>query len=496
MFSLDRDFRRANNSVSYLTKLDSRRGAIWPLQAPHLPSPSVKFMPALPRLAVGVVQPHADALAMLWALAEVFERRGFHLQNYLSRSCFVARHGGTPLAASARHLDSWLMSPEVCREILVHGSRSCDFSVIEGRFDVARGQGDLGGGSLDELCRWLDLPRVVVLDVTDLDACRLPQRPAADALLLDRVRDAAEFARLQTRLESLWGVPVLGGLERLQECRSAIGNFGLGQTPPRELCRALGDSLCGSLRLERLCGLATQRPFPEVTANRLSAGQRLAEVNVAVAYDEVFNCYFPDTLDLLELQGAEVRTFSPLHDECLPEGTDVVYLGCGHPENADARLAANQCMRASLCGHVFNGGRVYAEGGGLAYLCESIDLGDSAGGGAGGSGRIVPMAGLLPAVARLRDDVPPPEPVEVTLAQGNWLGEGWSQLRGYLNRRWELTPTGPLTRYAAEEGHELDLVGTGQAVGSRIHLNFAAQPEFLRAFFAPHPSGVAVSAMG
>ncbi|MEX2186087.1 MAG: hypothetical protein WD875_04800 [Pirellulales bacterium] len=456
-------------------------------------------MPALPRLAVGAAQPHADALAMLWALAEVCERHGLHVQNYLSRSCFVPRHGGTPLAASVRHLDSWLMSPEVCREIFVHGSRSCDLAVVEGRFDATHGGdagGDLGGnvrgGSLDRLCQWLDLPRVVVLDVADLDACRLPQRPAADALLLDRVGDAAQFARLQTRLESLWGMPVLGGLERLDEFRSTIGQFGIGQPPPRKLCRALGDSLARGLRLERLLALASQRPFPDVTADRLSAGQRLAEVSIAVAYDEVFNCYFPDTLDLLELQGAKVRTFSPLHDECLPEGTDVVYLGCGHPENAGARLAANQCMRTSLAEHVFTGGRVYAEGGGLAYLCESIDLGQH-----GGSNcRVVPMAGLLPAVARRRADAPPPAPVAGSLAQGHRRGEGWSQLRGYLNRRWELTPTGPLTRYAAEDGHELDLVGSAQAVGSRIHLNFAAQPEFLRAFFAPHPTGAALSAIG
>jgi cobyrinic acid a,c-diamide synthase len=409
----------------------------------------------------------------------------YNLQNYLSRSCLVARHGGTPHSISARHLDSWLMSPEVGREIFVHGSRSCDLAVVEGRYDVARTPGETGGGSLDELCRWLDLPRVVVLDVAELDACRLPPRPAADALLLDRTNGSAEFARLQTRFESLWGIPVVGGLERLDDCRAQMWQLGPGEAPPKKISRLLGDSLARGLRLDRLLSLAAERQFAPVTTARLSAGQHLAEVSVAVAYDEVFNCYFPDTLDLLELQGASVRTFSPLHDEGIPDGTDVVYLGCGHPENADARLAANQCMKMSLCKHVFAGGRVYAEGGGLAYLCESIDRGD---------GQRTPMVGLLPAVARLNVDAPPPEPVEVTLAQGNWLGEGWSQLRGYLNRRWELLPTGEMTRYAAEAGHELDLLGTAQAVGSRIHLNFAAQPEFLRAFFAPHPPGVTLSA--
>jgi hypothetical protein len=96
------------------------------------------------------------------------------------------------------------------------------------------------------------------------------------------------------------------------------------------------------------------------------------------------------------------------------------------------------------------------------------------------------MAGVFPAKARLARHAPPPLPVAVTLSQGNWLGEGWSEVRGYLNRRWELAPAAPLETYAAEPGHEFDLVGHRNAIGSRIHLNFAAQPEFLQAFFAPH----------
>jgi len=126
---------------------------------------------------------------------------------------------------------------------------------------------------------------------------------------------------------------------------------------------------------------------------------------------------------------------------------------------------------------VLQGGRVYAEGGGLAYLCHEL---------ATPGGRRWPMVGVVPAVAHLVTSPPPPAPVEITLAQTNWLGEGWSQLRGYVNGRWRLEPTAPLVCFAAEDGHELDLVGAHQVIGSRIHLNFAAQPEFLQAFFAPH----------
>src|SRR5690606_21378146 len=93
-------------------------------------------------------------------------------------------------------------------------------------------------------------------------------------------------------------------------------------------------------------------------------------LTVAVAYDEAFRCYFPDTLDLLEHLGATVVDFSPLRDEALPLGTDIVYFGCGHPERYAEALASNHCMMLAIREHVCAGRRIYAEGGGVAYLCQ------------------------------------------------------------------------------------------------------------------------------
>jgi cobyrinic acid a,c-diamide synthase len=268
--------------------------------------------------------------------------------------------------------------------------------------------------------------------------------------------------------------------------RTSISQLALGEIPAKRLCRSLGDALLRRLDLESLMTIATSRESPPVCTCHFEPCQKLAEVTVAVAYDEAFYCYFPDTLDLLELQGATIKTFSPLRDEQLPPDTSVVYIGCGHPEQWLEPLAENQCIWSALRKHVIAGGRLYAEGGGLAYLCEGIELAD---------GSLRPMVGVLPAVARHVSVAAKPRPVELTLAQGNWLGEGWSRLRGYLHNRWDLQPTGPLRCYAAQEGHELDIVGHRQAIGSRIHLNFAAQPEFLRAFFSPHACEARVPVM-
>ncbi len=64
----------------------------------------------------------------------------------------------------------------------------------------------------------------------------------------------------------------------------------------------------------------------------LLRGPASRPLQVAVACDEAFGGYFPDTLEALEARGARVCDFSPLRDDRLPPGTDVVYVGCGHPE--------------------------------------------------------------------------------------------------------------------------------------------------------------------
>ena len=196
-------------------------------------------------------------------------------------------------------------------------------------------------------------------------------------------------------------------------------------------------------------------------------------MTVAVAFDSAFNCYFPDTLDLLEFRGAKIVDFSPLRDEVLPEA-DIVYLGCGHPELEAEALAANHCMLLALRNHVRGGRRVYAEGGGLAYLCEHMET---------PKGEFEPMLGVLPAIARLNRQRSPVRPVEAMLAKDNWLGRAGTSLRGYLNSNWLLEPTAPLGELLADPGREMDLVSQFQVVGSRMHLNFAAQPSVLDNFF-------------
>jgi len=456
-------------------------------------------MSCLARLAAGTVQPGASAASFVWGLTECLARRGIGVQRFHSRAIFDPRTSGCTALGRPRHLDSWLMDAGTCREVFAHGTPDGSLGLVEGVYDCGQGSTDNQGvvpcqessagaggshsccrhwgGRLETLCDWLDLPKLVVLDVTRLTGCALPKLPANTAgLLLDGVSSDREAARLETLLFSLWGLPVLGSLGRSPRLRTALAKLPPGSSPSAEARAALAFELNGTLRVDALMQRAARcwnAPEPKLFQPRNGS----LPLRIAMAHDEVFGGYFQETLDVLELRGAQLEVFSPLRDEALPPDTDIVYFGCGFPERHAAALAENSCLMLALREHLCSGRRIYGEGGGLAYLCQQIELAD---------GSRYPMVGALPAVARFRPDAPGPEPVELTFSRSLWLGEGWSRIRGYLSTRWELWPCGPLSRHAAEPRHELDFVGRHHAIGSRVHINFAAQLDYLESFFQPH----------
>ncbi|HWA98163.1 MAG TPA: hypothetical protein VG713_06705, partial [Pirellulales bacterium] len=308
-------------------------------------------MTRLPRLALGTVQPGADSRIIAWALMNALTRSGYQVQHFHSRCCFGGVEGALASAGLAsRHLDSWLMRPELCRELFEHASRECDVSIVEGRYAPAEADASPTlGGQLEPLCQWLGLARVGVLDLSAVQNCRLPPKPRVDALLLDRVRDEDGFYSLQTVVESLWRVPVVGGLEDLADLRAEIDSLPLGSRVGTELCDHLGASLARFTNLDRIAELGRKHELPDFCARPLDHACRSirpSATTVAMAYDDAFHSHFPDTLDLLEMLGAHVVDFSPLHDESLPLGVDLVYLGCGRPDLYAEQLSNNACMRA------------------------------------------------------------------------------------------------------------------------------------------------------
>ncbi len=482
----------------------------------------------LPRVAIGSLTSDADRKPLVWALLAALHELGCDLAHFHSSTRLAPHDAARSLTGSgSRHLDSWAMSRGACLRTLLRAAPDTGVAVIEGHFNSPAttvfnsapfnsapfdsapfdsapfnsapfNSAPFNSAPFDSPCTtasdlstlsdWLDAPRVAIVDLDSIDPCRLPNRPERlDALLLDRAQGARHAAHWQTNLEALWGVPVLGWLDRADSLRSLCRALPTGRDPSPQLCAALGRRLLANLRLDKLFALADRHPLPSLPVDDLLFDRDSKPLRIAIAYDEDFCGYFPDTLDLLEEAGAELCDFSPLRSGGIPDGAHVVYFGCGHPERQPELLAKNHCLQQSLREFAAAGGRIYGEGSGLAYLCREIDLSSCT----GEQGRRLPMTGLLPAVARLALQPSEPEPVEITFATGSWLVEEGDYLRGYRHPGWTIEPQGPMVNYAQSADQRLDVVGRANVVGSRLWVNLAANEHLLRQFVAPAvPAGV------
>lgn len=420
------------------------------------------------------LSPAAGSLAVLAGLSH----KGWRVQHYGTRACLddpelVRRATGLP----GRHLDPWLMPPPLLRAVFVRSAAHVDLAVVEGTLDppVSSRGGDLAPfgspGDLAPVAEALSLPRVGLVPGHDLELRHLPRLdPRVDAVIIDGLGPGESFDAVREALETIARRPVLGAVPALPAARAALADM-------REAAAALDALAHGFLKtaqLGALRALAQRGPaLPSDEYDPLEPSRR--PFRVAYARDDAFTRYFPDTLETLEAVGAELVEFSPLRDERLPERIDLLILGCGYTERHAEALGANLSMVLALRAFVSQGRRLYAEGGGMAYLGREMRMG----------GRSFPMAGIFPFVAELLSDRPQPHPVERSLTRRSWLGPRGTSVRGYHAGRWAPRPA-PTT----DEGPAIagplssrgDIYFRRQAIGSLVHLHLAALPQVLARF--------------
>lgn len=215
------------------------------------------------------------------------------------------------------------------------------------------------------------------------------------------------------------------------------------------------------------------------TAKNIISPQK--KVRLGIALDDAFNFYYQANLDILEMAGAQLVFFSPLKDDHLPPNLDAIYLGGGYPELWAKELAQNQGMVESIRTYAALGGKVYAECGGLMYLCQQIETVDN---------KTYPMLGLIPFNARMLRTRKRLGYVEVKFLKDTFLGEKDMILRGHEFHYSEIEPVQGNSRwinvFAVKNaaGQKLSTLGiyTKNILASYVHLYFGHKPEVAKYF--------------
>ena len=212
-------------------------------------------------------------------------------------------------------------------------------------------------------------------------------------IILNQVNSESHAVYLSKACASLQ-IPILGALPEIPELRWPERHLGLQPGVEQKLPEAdyLAELAEKYFDLKLLI-----KKFPALSASaapvkNLQSTTPKFSKRIAVAQDEAFHFYYVANLEWLREQGAEVITFSPLHDSQVPKNVDALILGGGFPEVFAEKISANKSMLSSIKKTVKSGIPTYAECGGLMVLAEVLKL---------KSGQSLAMAGVVPGMVEM-----------------------------------------------------------------------------------------------
>ena len=412
---------------------------------------------------------------------------------------FHARVSGVP----GGNLDTFFTGDAACRALLARTAGGAGVAVLEGAmglYDGVLGQGVRA--SAYDVARATATPVVLVVDARGASltlaaviggmAHFCPDANVAGVIL--NGCSPMLLARLKGELEDACGVRVLGCLPRDERFALPSRHLGLvGAAEVSDLRRRIGDvaeALRDGVDVDALLRIARGAPDiaeePYASPRVVGAGE---PVRVAVARDGAFSFYYEENLRMLRDMGCELVPFSPLADARLPEGACGVYLGGGYPELHGRALSENEGMRASVAGAAKaaadGGAPLMAECGGFMYLQQGI---------ADVDGRVWPMAGAIPGVARDAGRLTHFGYVTLESRVDSLLGPAGTHVPAHEFHYWRSDAEGQACVARKPSGAAWDcMVCRGNLLVGYPHVYFPAHPQvaqrFVRAAYAAREAG-------
>jgi cobyrinic acid a,c-diamide synthase len=342
-----------------------------------------------PRLVIAGLSGDSGKTVTSLSLLLALRRRGLRLAVFKKGPDYIdAAWLSWASGATCRNLDTYMVSAEAVRASFIRAAADCDIAVIEGNRGLFDGKDSAGTHSTASLARLLNAPVVLVVDCTKttrtaaamVRGCQVFEPDVMIAgVILNQVAGERHRQIVTEAIQQSCGLPVLGAIPRLSGARALIPGRHLGLITPAEFGdnTGLAEQLAtlGEVHLdvERLLEIARTAEPLQADAHPVVASLK-PQVRVGYFCDSVFTFYYPENLEALVTAGAELVPISSLLDTQLPE-VDALYIGGGFPETHAEQLTGNRSLMHSVKTSIERGLPVYAECGGLIYLCESLQSG-------------------------------------------------------------------------------------------------------------------------
>lgn len=444
-----------------------------------------------PRFVIAAPQGRSGKTTTAIAIGRGLRERGVIVQPFKKGPDFIDPSWlSAACGRSCYNLDAFLMGEELVMQSFTTRCTGADVAMVEGAMGLFDGPGPGAEGTVAALARNLGAPVILVVN-----AARMTRSIAAmvsgyqhfepdtniAGVVLNHVAGSRHEAKLTAALREHCGIPVLGALPK--EGPGYMAERHLGLVPAKEDGRAEGviESVYRQTKdridLEGILALA-RKATATSSEGLMGRAARPVSCSIGVFYDRAFNFYYPENLEALKREGADVVLIDSLHDRALPD-IDGLYIGGGFPELHAKELQANDALKDQVRARIEAGMPVYAECGGMMYLSRGITW----------KGERCEMVGAIPAEIELSGRPAGHGYVEVEVIASNPFFEKGQRLRGHEFHHSRLAfSAAPQFAYSVMRGHGVNGRSDGfiykNLFAAYMHVHALGVPGWAPAFVA------------
>jgi len=440
-------------------------------------------------------------------LCDVLKRRGLSIQpfkkgpDYIDPSWLTVAAGRT-----CRNLDLFLIPEDRLFFSFYRNCEGVNLAIVEGAMGLYDGLDSYG--TTAEIARLLSIPILLVVNTTRMTSSIAPmvmgfqhfQKDVPIAgVILNYVSGTRHERKLRKAIEQYCGIPVVGSIPKDQDLHIMERHLGLipsSESSEGELSiERIGRKLESRLDLDQILTLARSSKAPQVSSpllkkektkksslplkerDRVRGTARTQKVRIGIIRDRAFNFYYPENLEALAMEGAELLFIDSFKDR-LPK-VDGLYIGGGFPEFFLKELEGNRGLRQDIAKAVHKNLPVYAECAGLMYLCRSISW----------NRRSYEMVGVIPSEISLSDRPEGHGYVVAKVINENPFFPVGLTIRGHEFHHSNLLPIDDLQfAYRIQRGKGIadkkDGIVFKNLFASYVHLHALGTPEWAKSFVA------------
>ena len=378
----------------------------------------------------------------------------------------------------SRNLDAWICGMESIAPLAGRAGRDCDILVIEGVMGLFDGATDGTPSSTAEIAIELDAPIVLVVDAASSSTsvaamihgfATFDPRVRLSGVILNRVGSEGHETILRAALVPL-EIPILGVLRR--DDGLVWRDRHLGLIPvierPGEVITSLGllaTVVERGCELDEIMGIARRAPGFVTTEPPLP--EPVGRARIAVTTGPAFSFAYPDNLEALSAAGAELVMFDPCVDDRLPDEVTGLVAGGGFPEVYAEALSENVPLLEDVRQRVDGGMIVWAECGGLMWLCQSLDNWK--------------LAGVIDAKAVMTNRLTLGYREAITRSRVPLASTG-TRLRGHEYHYSSVEPAGSALSITGRGGPSVAGFSTPRLLASYLHVHLGSRPDLAEYF--------------